>query len=65
MEIEDAFLLALNLRNEDTIRYFLENGLKLATVADDAALTVCYSLEYLKKNNVPYELFKLVYLFVY
>ncbi len=44
MEIDDAFLLALNLRNIDTIRYFLENGFKITTVAEDAALTVCYSL---------------------
>jgi len=44
LEIEDAFLSALNLKNYETVKYFLENGFKLGTVAEDAPLTVCYAL---------------------
>ena len=33
IEIEDAFVSALNLRNEQIVLYFLKNGLNLENVA--------------------------------
>jgi hypothetical protein len=64
LEIEDAFVSALNLRNYETIKYFLENGFKINEVAEDSVLTVCYALEYLRGEDAPFELLKLMYLFV-
>ena len=60
MEIEDAFISALNLRNHETVLYFLKNGLKIKEIAEDAPLTVCYSLEYLKREEIPLDLLKMV-----
>ena len=53
LEIEDAFVSALNLRNYETVRHFLENGFDIESVAEDAPLTVCYALEYLKHEDEP------------
>lgn len=60
LEIEDAFVSALNLRNYETVKYFLENGFNLNEVAEDACLTVCYALEYLKGEDTPLDLLKLM-----
>ncbi len=65
LEIEDAFVSALNLRNYETVKYFLENGFNLNEVAEDACLTVCYALEYLKGEDAPLDLLKLMQLIHY
>jgi hypothetical protein len=53
LEIEDAFISALNLRNHETVLYFLKNGLKIKEIAEDAPLTVCYSWSTLKEKKFP------------
>ena len=58
MEIEDAFVSALNLRNEAAVAYFLQNGLSLEDISPDCVLTICYSLEYLA-HDPPVSLLKL------
>ena len=63
MEIEDAFISALNLRNEEAIAFFLRNGLSIEGVSPESVLTVCSSLEYLS-HDPPVELLKLWYFFM-
>ncbi len=61
MEIEDAFITALHLRNENAVRYFLENGIELDQLEPGCVLEVCYSLEYLR-HDPPSELLQLLYI---
>jgi len=44
LEIEDAFVSALHLRNEDTVEYFLKNGIDLDGLEPGCIVEVCYSL---------------------
>lgn len=60
LEIEEAFVSALNLRNYEAVKCFMENGFKIDEVAPDALLTICYSLEYLRGPEAPLDLLKLM-----
>ncbi len=61
LEIEDAFVSSFNLRNYETSRYFLDNGMQLNDHIEDAVISLAYSLEYLiDPKEAPIELLELV-----
>ena len=57
--LDDAFVQALHLRYEQIIEYFLRNGYELESNCEEAVVSLCNSLEYLR-NDPPVELLKLL-----
>ena len=60
LEIEDAFESAFDLKNFNTVNYFLRNGIEIDRLMADAVITLCYSLDYLP-DDPPMEMVKMAY----